>query len=699
MKKDFYKIEKRHHVLFVTAFVSCALACAGGFLTSGGFVAGGIAVTAAAVSVIVLLSAVCAAANSVRIKRFSAMTKDERIEKINAIESEAARDHKKHCKKYVDCVIRAKIKAWIYLSCLIAVPFGINCALSGFDYSLWAFGASLIICFAYFIFPAWALIFLFPGDGDAETPPFLSRDVYPEIYKAADEALKGVIDKPVSVDFTPDFFVAITPGNTCAADVGAPLLRVLSCGEAVQIIRLYAKAQASVYDKSLSKRMAEASMWEMTSVIAENSFFKRLARNSVDNLVFCDLTSAEIYRNTLGTAIGEKLITESARSSEDKQTLVNAIAKELCLQLICDDWDYYCDRPYYAPEQPQADETEKMTDTLLSLLRKSPEEWIEKAVKLTPALYESGVSLKKLMEELGVNSVEIVLPDTDDAFTKETIAAQKYVDKTLCAERLQKGLQAYRAEREAFFVKPCQTVEAFELAGGLNNPDKSALSNTALRPVAEAYRALCRKEQAIEVCSYVAEHAEKDEDRDYALFILGKFALMQGDEKGVDMIERAMKCNSNYVASADVIERFYLAEGQPQKAEQARKKYRELALKAKKKAEFLDTIAPGEKIVAAKIDDSLKNAILDTIRKTGEDLVGSVYAVKKAKDDRFDCTFIILSFEGNNAVYRHEILTQVFFLLDSMPEQFSLLDMARLHPSVRKKITASGAKIFPEKSK
>ena len=79
MKKDFYKIEKRHQVLFVTAFVSCALACAGGFLTSGGFVAGGIAVTAAAVSVIVLLSAVCAAANSVRIKRFSAMTKDERI--------------------------------------------------------------------------------------------------------------------------------------------------------------------------------------------------------------------------------------------------------------------------------------------------------------------------------------------------------------------------------------------------------------------------------------------------------------------------------------------------------------------------------------------------------------------------------------------------------------------------------------------
>ena len=99
MKKDFYKIEKRHHVLFVTAFVSCALACAGGFLTGGGFFAGGIAVAAAAVSVIVLLSAACAAANSVRIKRFSAMTKDERIEKINAIESEAARDHKKHCKK------------------------------------------------------------------------------------------------------------------------------------------------------------------------------------------------------------------------------------------------------------------------------------------------------------------------------------------------------------------------------------------------------------------------------------------------------------------------------------------------------------------------------------------------------------------------------------------------------------------------
>lgn len=679
---------------YLLSFLLCAAAFIAGYFTNGTITLAGIIVFAAS---LLLIAIMLIAGKLYGVYYAKKTTKEDPLEKEDK-KYELAKSIKAAPKKYMSLLslYRAHtiIAAVTCIIALLAVLFGFASMLAWWKPVRWF--ATLIV--VYCPIPAFFMFFLF-GITRRESPEdFVVQKNFPIISKAVtDIARSEGVCGDVRIAFTDEFALTAKIDEHADIIIGVPLLMSLTEEEFLRYVRFNIVFDMLPKVKKIEKSGKIFALWETyrSDMSLKFSVLGPLVSFVCNVIEYGQIKHCVLY-DAMKTALVPNFLTEAAEKCGG-QEVANAFAKEFMHEVFDFKFTFYMEEPFYRPIEPRSDICSCATNTFLKELHADPEKWINAALTAATSKYGTAPSVRDFMKACNVAKITLDFPQKDGEFYKETLHIENNINES--ARLYYKHMMNYEASRQALYIQPTQTVEKFEMDGGLNNPDKNALTTVALRPVAEAYNEIMRLADAVKICDYVLSSCNDDGKCDYALFIKGKYLLLSDDDAGIALVKRAMNQNGNYVFDGtELITEFWRLRGNTEKAEEARDNLHELVKKTATRSLEMKTIAPGDAIAPAKIDDAVVKQLIAVVEKTGSGLVSDVYAVEKTDKSHSSCVYVVLNYSNTaDAVQRHEINREVFFYLDSLEAQYALFDMEDFRSVVRKKISAMrGAKIYSQ---
>ena len=677
---------------YLLSFLLCAAAFIAGYFTKGNFTTAGIAVFAASLFIIAFLTITGKIYGFYHAKKVGS---EDPLEKEDN-RYELAKNIKAAPKKYMSLLSLYRAytiaAATICLMALLAVMFGFSCMMAWWKYTIYC----VPIVAAYCPLPAYFMFFLFGIAHEEDQETFVNQKNFPVISKAVTDIAKSEgIKGDVRIAFTNEFELNVKTDKGADIIIGVPLLMSLTEEEFLRYVRFNIVFDSLPKVKKIEKSGEIFASWETyrRDMALKFSVPSPTVRFVCAAIEYGQIKHMLLY-DAMKTALVPSFLTDAAERCGG-QEVANAFAKEFMYEVFDYKFSQYMDEPFYRPSEPRSDVCSCATNVFLKNLRSDPDKWINAALRVATSVSGNAPSVRDFMRACKVDRITLDFQQKSGDFYEETVRVENNINES--ARLFYKHMTNYEASRQALYIQPTQTVEKFEMSGGLNNPDNSALTPVALRPVAEAYNEIMRSGDAVKICDYVLSSCSDDGKCDYALYIKGKYLLFSDDEAGIDLVERAMKQNGNYVFDGtELITEFWRLRGNTEKAEEARNNLHELVKKTATRSMEMKTIAPGDAIAPAKVDDAVVAQLIALVEKSGNGLVSAVYAVEKTDKNHSPCVYVILDYDKNtDAVQRHEISREVFFYLDSLEEQYSLFDLDDFRAGVRKKISAMrGAKIY-----
>ena len=153
--------------------------------------------------------------------------------------------------------------------------------------------------------------------------------------------------------------------------------------------------------------------------------------------------------------------------------------------------------------------------------------------------------------------------------------------------------------------------------------------------------------------------------------------LYRYDERGMDLIYRAMEQNGNYIEEGlNILGTFCCLTGREKELSEYREKAAQLAQKYKDHDTQVSFLSPKDNLTKDTLPDGMLEEILAYIKSIDQDIVQNIYLVRKTVSETFFASVFIIHFYGGTDAQRNEIMHKIFRFLDSHPTEwhFSLFD-------------------------
>jgi len=319
----------------------------------------------------------------------------------------------------------------------------------------------------------------------------------------------------------------------------------------------------------------------------------------------------------------------------------------------------------YEPEELKADYlTNRISDFKKAISERS-EYWNELVSKEILANNATHPTLKMRMNALGIQDLSLTETKSSDEYIAECQKLLEFSENIIYEERL----KTYKNDRNEQFVEPLARLEEWHQAGNPISPETYADLVSDLKTLGkhEDAEALCDK--VIEVLPSLSSA--------HATFMKGSTMLYRYDERGMELIYRAMEQNGNYIEEGlNIIGNFCCLTGREEALLDYRKKAGELAQKHLDQDSQISFLSKNDNLTKETLPDGMLEEILSYIKSIDQDIIQNIYLVRKTVSETFFASVFIIHFYGGTDAQRDEIMHKIFRFLDSHPTewQFSLFD-------------------------
>lgn len=698
-----FQVKMMHFFTFVLCMTCTVL----GFFSRGMYIKECAIAFVAAAAFVAIEYGVGAIIRGARINGYRRETVEHELAAQRKLIEKAKRHPKVALCRLILLAVTDRIRAIVAYICLLIMPLTLSGMLSGAEYSPYLCALCAALNLPLCVFAGWILVYLFPPVEPEESvlarfSVRIAPVIKPEIYDMIREAL-GSVD--ALANYCGDREIRYTANPQPTVTFNTDLLWLLTRDEAIAYIRYLRditktpeKAAIGKYDKIMAP-------WELCWVCAENIDWAFVGRD----FATCVCDRALIFGPRLKEAIvkgySESAARLAAAASKDKSALVSAIAKINMANAYdrkSELYEYYesCCTLGAGCLSVRKDRIENVID----FFEKNPDKWIEAAKRYNYEKFERDTYVNDLplvMQACGIDKIAINFP------SRISYASDKdkkyYASVTESRTNGLYGLKKINVSRlKCLFSNPNALIYAFEHEGGLENPDKTALTAEALAPVLYGYLDLNNLKEAEKVCDYVISHDDGSENCSLFLYKKAHFLLLRDDPDGVALMERVITDGGFKYLYDGITELYgyYIANGQKKAAEEFVEKFMPFFEKEKKYRLHTKVLMKGDVYEAADHDPALAEKIKDSMPDCLLDKLEAVYAVKK-KNAVYDCTYILPDYEQKIAVPdRSKIYDAIEYILETKKETYRVIDFETIDNNDKAKIAElEGAKIISRSDK
>ncbi|MBR2370411.1 MAG: hypothetical protein IKA82_00155 [Clostridia bacterium] len=368
---------------------------------------------------------------------------------------------------------------------------------------------------------------------------------------------------------------------------------------------------------------------------------------------------------------------------EQKRAYVGAIATLRCFnQYLAEGHDemFILDAPEPVPDFESY--SERMFRATLVDREDFWREYLEKEIVTKNSKY---FPFSYRREALGVNKddLDIAPSEQDYSWIKEVDEMKRYSD-----EMIFQGLSInFFAEKQEY----TNYLRHYE-EGSKRLREGEEMSLTEMLELATSAEGANLHDEAKRIYDLILEKYPKNAN---ALYRRGSYYLVEYDEKGIDMIWKAIDDNSNYIKSGiSLLNAFCANMGLADRLDEVRERSVELLGKKSKSYSKLFDLRSGGEFTLPDLPKELINEIVEFVKNECGDNLDELYIAKKTADG-IDCTMIFISPTPETRIVDwQKAYHNIFMFLDVKEEQF-LLDTFKDEPPYIKKLKKlKGALIF-----
>ncbi len=308
--------------------------------------------------------------------------------------------------------------------------------------------------------------------------------------------------------------------------------------------------------------------------------------------------------------------------------------------------------------------TNKISDFKKAIAERN-EDWNEMIGKEILANNSSHPTLKMRMDALGIHKLSIAETKSSDEYIAEIRRILDFSENVIYEE----WVKTYETERAEQFTEPLARIEEWRRSGSTISPETYA-------DIVSDLKTLGMHEEAEALCEKVIE-ALPAMSSAHAMFMKGSAMLYRYDERGMELIYRAMEQNGNYIEEGlNIIGSFCCLTGREEALSDYRRKAGELGQKYVDQVSQVSFLSKNDKLTKEALPDGMLEEILSYIRSIDQNIIQNIYLVRKTVSETFFSSVFIIHFYGGTDAQRSEIMHKIFRFLDSHPAdwQFSLFD-------------------------
>ena len=366
----------------------------------------------------------------------------------------------------------------------------------------------------------------------------------------------------------------------------------------------------------------------------------------------------------------DDLANRRLKEQGDPAAAVGAMCKRAMWRHFTFEASDYLTKPFYFEPKPHTHFERDVCDAYRRALGERHEVWLDMLSREFRSEQNRGRGLftecwRELTPHAEAPESTAWVPDMDTPYGQETLKAIGLVDARIRNE-IAPGYAAYR-KRE--YLEPLKTVEAYEA-------DPTGYTTPELSPVINAYRDLCRYDEAEAVCDGILERETNCFALAHALYFKGMQMLHRYDVCGIDSIYRAIDLNKNYMKDGfELVEEYCLLCGlEDEYATYLRRAEIQLSAHAYNHNEAGELTPRDHLVKEEELGDQLP-AILAYMEQVSEGCIQEIYLVRKVISEDFFSSVFVLNFAyGADREVCDRAYTAIFNYLDAYPVdwQFSL---------------------------
>ncbi len=542
------------------------------------------------------------------------------------------------------CRLRAKTIAYTVLVFVLAVIFNL------------ALGNANVVYLALIVFWIYYDILTrlrFPKRYDFSD--YTKPEDYPLLHATAHRAAKELgIDGEIRICILPDCNAGIAKlGRIYSLQFGSVLLQVLTQEELYQVL-LHEFAHIKNADPRTYKvdKMVDFFSNEFAIAPFTNLLFRYAeAKYGIEYTIYKFSSSIVI----------EQLADDAIRQKGDPSVAAGALAKVHLYDFFYDNIGTYMEELFYEPEEPTGKLTRRLASAYQKTLREKEAFWrglIENEIQPRNATHPI---LRERLHALGADHFELFAEEPNEAYRAECDHATQTIDN----EMLENLKQNYAERRQENYLKPLETVTAWEARG-------KTYTLEGLREIADALMALCRFDELLELCDTVLSQ-EQGGAMAYAKFLKGNILLDRYDPAGIEILYEAAEGNSNYAEEAvERIGRFCCIMGLEEELEIYRTRAVAFAQKEQDEISHRGSLTAKDNLVLeSELPAEIKERIISFAVEAWKGSLVKMYLVRKVISPTYFCSSFVFEYEKDTPPQLiDEAMNQMFEHLDNSPEDW-----------------------------
>ena len=370
----------------------------------------------------------------------------------------------------------------------------------------------------------------------------------------------------------------------------------------------------------------------------------------------------------------------------DTVAAVNAMAKEAMWRYFVFEFNNYVTEPFYQEPTPHKHHERNVCNAFRQALRERHEVWLKYLDREIRPTGDGSTMFREERRRLapqaaGPEHLEVL--DTATPYGQEVAKAIREIEEV----RLYREIKdSYKQAREREYLEPLRTVEAYETSPeGYSTPE--------LSPVINAYRELCRYQEAEALCDRIMETETNPFALAHATYFKGMCMIHRYETEGIDLIYRAIDLNKNYMKDGFETVGVYctLCGLEDEYATFLRRAEIQVSAHAYNH-EGAGTLSVTDRLEQETEIGGMLTDILSYMEQVADGSIREIYLVRKVISEDFFTSAFVINFEYGipEETMRH-VYQAIFNYLDAYPVdwQFSLFVYDRTTEAAVKRVAES----------
>lgn len=505
---------------------------------------------------------------------------------------------------------------------------------------------------------------------------FLSRVEYPELYSIAKEAMeKAGVEGKVYIATANSFDASISKiGDAYLLFIGAIMINSLSRKELFNVLLHEFAHHAPEYTpKSLYGFFNRFIEHETDGSRVTDIIISLPMMKYGEEFVFYTLLASE-YIESMADAITVKL--------GSPKHFASAIAK-------CNFYDSYDnvlfkyqEKPLFEPENVTPNVATLNLNAFIAATKDNHKKWLANFEKEIQPRNATHPIYRMRRDAIGVKPEDVVISFDfeDDGLQQERLTVISKINSEIAIE-LGKN---YEELRKVNYLDPLAIVDNWKA-------NKENYSSADLIPVIDALSGLMRFDEAEALCDEIIANEKNVYATAYPKHFKGVMMLLREEEKGIDLLYKAIELNSNLLEiSINQIGEYACKHGMQKELDEYREKATALTQKMIDEDEKANSLSPSDKVVEDDMSEEALESHVSFISAVSENISG-IYLVKKVISETFSSHVFLIEFDkGTSQEVINEAMNKIFRYLDTLDdEQYSLFLYNNYYKGIVKKVKNS----------